>query len=96
MGPERVLSGLVTQHDSARDTVAALYHPHEDVSANAHRLVLESIGSIWAMGANIDWKEFYPRGSVSKISLPTYPFQKILSLAGSLEAPHRIPNTSIH
>jgi len=76
MGPDRVLSGFVSQHDSARNTVSPLYRPREDMSANAHRISLDSLGLIWSLGADIDWSGFYSPEKARKISLPTYPFQE--------------------
>jgi acyl transferase domain-containing protein len=90
VGPGRVLARLVNQNDPARDTVTALYRPREDVSANAHRIALDSLGLAWSMDADIDWPVQSSPGGARKVSLPNLPLPANLSLAGSVEVSSRV------
>ncbi len=82
IGPGRVLTGLVSQHDASRDTVTPLYRPRDDVAAKANLLALDALGEIWRLGAEVDWSKQFGHGSTrdSKqdstrmAALPTYPF----------------------
>src|SRR5208282_1315260 len=40
------------------------------------RCALETLGRLWTLGVNVDWSKLYATGSVQRISLPTYPFER--------------------
>ena len=74
-GPGNVLTTLARQqgHAPAR-AFPSLPHPHENVSAL--RCALETLGRLWTLGANVDWTKLHSAGSVRRISLPAYPFER--------------------
>ncbi len=51
-----------------------LREPRENVSAL--RCALETLGRLWTLGVNIDWSKLHAAGSVQRVSLPTYPFER--------------------
>ena len=97
MGPGRVLSGFVVQHDPAYDTVTAMFRPDEDASANEHQIAIDSLGAIWSMGADIDWSVFSSPQTARKISLPVYPFQQRFHWQDlSKDAQEGVPRYPLH
>jgi len=38
--------------------------------------LMEALGSLWALGVNIDWQGFYQAQQRSRVGLPVYPFQR--------------------
>lgn len=49
-----------------------------DGKGDAMRQVLECLGSLYVAGADIDWRVVMEGGRFSRISLPTYPFERKL------------------
>jgi len=85
-GPGNVLSTLARQQGGASArAIPSLPHAREAVPA-LHR-ALEAAGRLWTLGANIDWARLHAAGSVQRIPLPTYPFerQKYWIDAGAME-----------
>jgi amino acid adenylation domain-containing protein len=78
MGPDRGLPLFVNRHPDKKPGTLVLNlvrHRKEKVSDIYH--LLEQIGLMWLHGVTIDWKLFYAREKRRRISLPTYPFEKI-------------------
>jgi acyl transferase domain-containing protein/thioesterase domain-containing protein len=75
VGPGNVLTKLALQQGgrSAR-AYSSLPHPHEMVPAL--RCALDTLGQLWTLGADVDWSKIYEPGSVARIPLPTYPFER--------------------
>lgn len=76
VGPGNVLTTLSLQSLKTADAscIASLAHPEEDT----HDLLgmLESLGKVWAAGAVVpEWENIYEQGA-SRVSLPTYPFER--------------------
>ncbi len=76
VGPGRTLSGFVNQNDSSHDTITCLFRSRQDSVSDAHLIALDSVGRAWSMGANIQWRKRSEEYPVSKLNLPTYPFQR--------------------
>lgn len=74
-GPGNVLTTLTRQQGgpSAR-AFAVLPHPREN--ASALRSTLETASRLWTLGVDIGWSKRYAAGSVARVSLPTYPFER--------------------
>ncbi|MGD2090545.1 MAG: SDR family NAD(P)-dependent oxidoreductase [Candidatus Aminicenantes bacterium] len=78
VGPGRTLSSFVNQHKNKKNghlISNLIRHPHEDITD--HFYLLNKIGQCWLQGLDIDWKGFYSGEKRRRISLPTYPFERI-------------------
>ena len=74
VGPGQTLGGLALA--SSRPPVAAVscMRRSSEVIDDQVRL-LEAVGRLWEAGIEIDWEAVQPEGK--RISLPTYPFEKV-------------------
>ena len=43
---------------------------------SAFRCALETLGRLWTLGVDVDWMKLHAAGSVQRVSLPTYPFER--------------------
>ena len=74
-GPGNVLTTLARQQAGpSAKAFPSLPHPRENVSA--FRCALETLGRVWTLGVNVDWSKLHAAGSVQRVSLPTYPFER--------------------
>jgi acyl transferase domain-containing protein/thioesterase domain-containing protein/acyl carrier protein len=75
VGPGNVLTTLARQQGgSAALVFPSLPHPRETLSAL--RCALETLGRLWTLGADVDWSKLHVPGSVQRVALPTYPFER--------------------
>ena len=77
VGPGKSLASLVRQEPAAvraRGVVSSLRHAEEKISDTAH--FLTSFGRLWACGVEVDPKFLRRDERRSRVSLPTYPFQR--------------------
>ena len=92
VGPGRALTTSIRRHprwSSHCVTATSLPSAHEQTSAVAR--ILESIGTLWCRGVNVEWSRATAMQERQCVTLPTYPFQKQRYLAemprnGSAEA----------
>ncbi len=65
------------QHENKKDIHSdiALLAPQRS-GYDGEFYLLRAIGSLWAMGAEINWKEYYGEEKRKKVSLPKYAFEK--------------------
>ncbi len=78
VGPGRTLSNLARQHTartSAQPVLSTMRHPHE--SSNDQEILLNALGQAWSLGAEVDWQAYYEKEDRCRISLPTYPFERV-------------------
>ncbi len=79
VGPGRTLTNFIHQHNVVKkhsyNTVNLVRHPKEKVSDQLY--FLEGIGKLWIEGISINWDTFNDKIINRKISLPTYPFEKV-------------------
>jgi acyl transferase domain-containing protein len=76
VGPGTTLGRFVRQHPSGRSlTPRASLAPADDSTADLDTMLL-SLGALWATGAAVDWTAFWQGQTRSRISLPTYPFDR--------------------
>ncbi len=74
-GPGNVLTTLARQQGvPSAKAFPSLPHPRESVPAL--RCALETLGRLWTLGVNVDWAKLHAPGSVQRIPLPTYPFER--------------------
>jgi iturin family lipopeptide synthetase A len=78
VGPGKALSTFVRRfeaEDGGRRVNHLIRHPQEQVSDL--RYLLNRIGTLWLHGVSPDWHGFYGDERRRRLSLPTYPFEKI-------------------
>ena len=74
-GPGNVLTTFTRQQGgAAAKAFPSLPHPRETVSAL--RCALGTLGQLWTLGVNVDWAKLHAPGSVRRVPLPTYPFER--------------------
>ena len=74
-GPGNALSSLARQQGGTTTRAyPSLPHPREAVSD--YGFALATLGRLWVGGVSIDWAKLHARGSVQRVSLPTYPFER--------------------
>lgn len=75
VGPGNVLTSLARQQGgTAARAYPALPHPRETVPAL--RNALQTLGQVWTLGVAVDWTKLHAAGSVQRVPLPTYPFER--------------------
>ncbi|MEZ4270061.1 MAG: aminotransferase class III-fold pyridoxal phosphate-dependent enzyme [Myxococcota bacterium] len=77
VGPRSSLSALARQQVSLeqRKHIYASIGDGTDLHAQ-WRCVLQTLGSLWQTGLEIDWRGFYGQQTRSRVSLPTYAFER--------------------
>ncbi|MBW4431253.1 MAG: SDR family oxidoreductase [Pelatocladus maniniholoensis HA4357-MV3] len=74
VGPGRILSGLVKQHQTDVIALTSIRHPQEQQSDV--EFLLNTLGRLWLVGIQIDWSGFYLNEKRRRVPLPTYPFER--------------------
>jgi acyl transferase domain-containing protein/acyl carrier protein len=74
VGPGNVLASLARQQSGAATRIFHSLPPSRE-SAGALRTALQTLGQLWALGANIDWTSLHGTEAVRRVPLPTYPFE---------------------
>jgi acyl transferase domain-containing protein/thioesterase domain-containing protein/acyl carrier protein len=73
-GPGNTLTSLARQQGGAAvKAFQSLPHPRE--ATGALRFALQTLGQLWAHGANVDFVKLHSPASVRRVPLPTYPFE---------------------
>ena len=78
IGPGNTLSTFIRQHKLKTPNhkiVNLIKHPLEQKADLAY--LLNGLGEIWLNGIDPDWNCFYEEEQRCKVSMPTYPFDKI-------------------
>ena len=76
VGPGQTLCTLAKQHLIDADNhiaLSSIRHPKEQKSDE--EFILDSVGTLWVSGANVDWTVFYKAERRHRVPLPTYPFE---------------------
>lgn len=74
IGPGRTLTTLVAaQATPVRHAFNSVRHPKE--AANDVEYALQTLGKVWAAGAQVDWTALYDGQLRNRIPLPVYPFE---------------------
>ena len=77
VGPGQVLTSLTRQHVARPKNsrvFASTRHPQEQGSDCMH--LLSTAGQLWIAGCPIKWDALHKPGTVNRIPLPTYPFER--------------------
>jgi amino acid adenylation domain-containing protein len=76
-GPGTTLNTLARQHATKPGEPAIVSSlPGVSPSNSDYASVLAALGSLWLAGVQPDWSKFHGGRTHSRISLPTYPFQR--------------------
>lgn len=76
-GARATMSTLTRQH-ALGQPVTAIASMGESNEANAESAtLLFALGSLWLQGVTIDWEAFYAHEERRRITLPTYPFERL-------------------
>jgi acyl transferase domain-containing protein/acyl carrier protein len=79
VGAGQGLTAFFKQHPLCTDDIAQRALPSLPSAYDRRpqlEFLLESVGKLWLLGQNIDWKGFYANESRRKVPLPTYPFER--------------------
>ncbi|MCK5147660.1 SDR family NAD(P)-dependent oxidoreductase [bacterium] len=75
VGPGRTLASLTRMHREQFSGIPVLSSlPGANESDKSFEFVLNTLGSLWSSGINIDWNIFFQYEKRKRISLPTYSF----------------------
>ncbi len=78
VGPGNVLSSFVRSNKlkgKQHKVVNTVRHPNQE--SNDLKYLFKGVGELWKMGVSVNWNGYYEGESRRKVSLPTYPFEKI-------------------
>jgi len=92
VGPGRTLVSLVRQHQPLPPDLvllSSLRHPREQRSDV--EFLLTELGRLWLAGVDVDWTAFHSLGARSRISLPTYPFERQRHWVTPILPPRGVP-----
>ena len=63
----------ISAGDQSHSIVSCVRHPKEAISDS--EFAARSLGALWTMGVQADWKMYHSDESRRRIALPTYPFE---------------------
>lgn len=77
VGPGSILSSFALQHkdkESHHTILNLVKHPKEKTSDIYY--LFNKIGLLWTLGVEMDWHEFHAGKHRTRVSLPSYPFER--------------------
>lgn len=77
VGPGQTLVTLSKAHGKGKAKLSPLASVRgpQDQGSDCF-FFMTNLGKLWASGAKIEWKKFYEQEKRSRVSLPTYPFER--------------------
>ncbi len=93
IGPQPVLSGMGKHCTPDKDKV---WLPSLRQQKSDWQQMLESLGTLYVRGAEVDWDRFDENYSYKKVSLPTYPFQRQRYWLDLPKVPRTIHRETLH
>ncbi len=77
IGPGRVLTSLIQQHNLASSPLfLQSLEPHNEVNQNSYAYFLGTLGKLWCNHILIDWEHLYTNEIRQRRALPTYAFER--------------------
>ena len=76
-GPGQTLATFARQHPAKNKShfiYSSIRHPKE--TTNDVAFILKILGKLWCNGIAINWQNYYQHLATTKVSLPTYPFER--------------------
>lgn len=89
LGPGSSLSNLLKRHDRFEGAKAQVLKTIPDSKKRtepAYEALLRTVGQLWELGVELDWRAFYAHETRRRVPLPTYPFERQLFALGPLPA----------
>lgn len=78
VGPGKSLTALVRRHPAKIETHLLLLSLGDPKSASSEYTALtEALGRLWMAGIQIDWAAYHAPAQRRRVSLPTYPFERV-------------------
>lgn len=77
VGPGRALRTIVEQYSNRganQTALSSMRYSKERESDSA--VLLKTLGRLWLEGVRVDWAGFHKREQLSRVPLPTYPFER--------------------
>ncbi|MGV2831538.1 beta-ketoacyl synthase N-terminal-like domain-containing protein [Myxosarcina sp. GI1(2024)] len=74
VGPGRTLNTLAKQQTKDSIILSSMRHPKDEQSDVV--FLLNTLGRLWLVGAQVNWDSFYAEEQRQRIPLPTYPFER--------------------
>ncbi len=74
MGPPLLSSIVLQNQQQDRPVLSCLRHSYETQPDLAH--ALQTLGKLWLLGVEPEWKSFYVHEKRRRVVLPPYPFQR--------------------
>ena len=75
-GPGRALSTFVGEIVKEKTTFCLQSLPGPGGNRTDTEETMNALGHLWAMGGDLDWESFHRTDSRSRVSLPSYPFER--------------------
>ena len=87
VGPGRTLGTFAAEvaNGSEPSTLRLASLPGANDRQTDTAMMLTSLGQLWASGVEVDWAGFHSPDRLSRVSLPTYPFERRSYWIGKLE-----------
>jgi acyl transferase domain-containing protein/ubiquinone/menaquinone biosynthesis C-methylase UbiE len=75
-GPGNTLSTFVREIANGKASLCLQSLPGPDARHSDTEQTLNALGQLWANGVEVDWEAFHRTERRSRVSLPTYPFER--------------------
>ncbi len=75
-GPGNTLSTFAREIANGKASLCLQSLPGPDARRSDTEETLNSLGQLWANGVKVDWEAFHRTEQRSRVSLPTYPFER--------------------
>jgi acyl transferase domain-containing protein/alpha-ketoglutarate-dependent taurine dioxygenase len=95
VGPGRTLSGFVRAVAGTEHVPTLFSLPRRESNEEDQRQVLSALGELWQHRARVNWAGFYRNEKRSRISLPTYPFERSRYRAEAASGPKPLAARSV-
>ena len=76
VGPGRTLGTLAQQMNRERSHAMFASLPPARSEQDAGAFALQTLGSLWMLGASVNWSNFHSDARCRRIPLPSYPFER--------------------
>ncbi len=75
-GPGQVLTRLARHHEALDDREVVPTMPHAREPQKETHTFSDSVGKLWRLGVDINWRAYHDSESLGRISLPGYAFER--------------------
>ena len=82
VGPGRTLSTLTARHPAAGGRTAVASQPRPAGGGDDDAVLSQAVGALWSAGVELDWTGMVAGEARARVTLPTYPFERLRYWAG--------------